>query len=123
MAPDQIPNYLQVLRRKSGFSQRELALVLGIVTESQLSRHERSVSAPGLLALLAYETLFRKPVSEIFPGIHRTVSTGIEDRLVHLEQLLQGSSVRGHKAAAIARKLEFMWERRNVEPSHASETL
>jgi transcriptional regulator with XRE-family HTH domain len=122
MASDQIANYLQVLRRKSGFSQNELALVLGIVTESQLSRHERSVNAPGLLAALAYEALFHKPVSEIFPGFYRAVSAGIEERLVSLEQLLGESSTRGHKAAAIARKLEFMWERRNVEPSHAIET-
>jgi len=123
MASDQIANYLQVLRRKSGFSQNELALVLGIVTESQLSRHERSVGAPGLLAALAYEALFHKPVSEIFPGFYRTVSAGIEERLDRLEQLLQESSVRGHKAAVIARKLEFMWERRNIEPPHATEIL
>jgi DNA-binding XRE family transcriptional regulator len=122
MASNQIANYLQVLRRKSGFSQNELALILGIVTESQLSRHERSASAPGLLAALAYEALFHKPVSEIFPGFYCTVSAGIEERLVRLETLLQESSIRGRKAAAIARKLEFMWERRNVEPSHAIET-
>jgi len=122
MASDQIANYLQVLRRKSGFSQSDLTLVLGIVTESQLSRHERSVSTPDLHTALAYEALFHKPVAAIFPGLYRKVSAGIEDRLVRLERLLQESSVRGHKAAVIARKLEFMGERRNFEPSHAIET-
>jgi len=57
MTSDQIANYLQVLRRKSGFSQSDLAILLGIVTESQVSRHERSATVPGLLAALAYVPL------------------------------------------------------------------
>lgn len=122
MTSDQIANYLQVLRRKSGFSQGDLAILLGIVTESQVSRHERSESIPGLLAALAYEALFGKPISEMFPGLYRTVATGIEERLLHLEKLLQDSSVKGREAEPIARKLEFVCERRNAKPSNATET-
>lgn len=122
MTSDQIANHLQILRRKSGFSQDELAVLLGIVTESQVSRHERSESVPGLLAALGYEAFFNKPISEIFPGFYRTVSVGIEERLLHLERLLQDSSIKGREAEPIARKLEFMSERRNTRPSNACET-
>ena len=122
MTSDQIANYLQILRRKSGFSQSELALVLGILSESQLSRHERSACVPGLLAALGYEALFHKSISEIFPVFYRTVSVGIEERLVRLERLLQESSTKGRKAAPIAQKLEFMSERRILEPPHAIDT-
>jgi len=122
MTSDQIANYLQVLRRKSGFSQSDLALVLGIVTESQVSRHEQSVTIPGLIAALGYEAFFRRPISEIFPGLYYTVSAGIEERLLQLERLLQDSSIKGREAEPIARKLEFMSERRNAKPSNAAET-
>ena len=122
MTSEQIDSYLQVLRRKSGFSQSDLALVLGIVTESQVSRHEQSVSIPGLLAALGYEAFFHRPISEIFPGFYRTVAVGIEERLLHLERLLQDSSIKGREAEPIARKLEFMSERQNTRPCNANET-
>jgi len=122
MTSDQIANYLQVLRRKSGFSQGELAILLGVVTESQVSRHEQSISIPGLIAALGYEAFFHKPISEIFPGLYCTVSAGIEERLLQLEKLLQDSSIKGREAEPIARKLEFISERRNTKSSHATET-
>lgn len=119
MASDQIANYLHILRRKSGLSQSDLELVLEIVSESQVSRHERSASIPGLLAALSYEVLFQRPVSEIFPGLRSTLSAGIEGRLLRLERLLHESNSKGRRAEAIARKLEFMCGRRNLEPLNA----
>lgn len=119
MASDQIANYLQVLRRKSGLSQSDLKLVLEVVSETQVSRHERSATIPGLLAALGYEVLFQRPVSEIFPGLCKTLSAGIEERLLRLEGLLNESTCKGRRAESIARKLEFMWERKNPEPPDA----
>ena len=81
MASDQIANYLLALRKRSGFSQGELARTLGIVSEYQVSRHERSLSTPSLLGALGYAAMFRRSVTEIFPGFNRTISTGIEERL------------------------------------------
>jgi transcriptional regulator with XRE-family HTH domain len=119
MTSDRVVNYLQVLRRKSGFSQSELALTLGGVSESQISRYERSASMPALIAALGYEALFHQSISEIFPGLYHTVSSGVEERLLRLERLLEESSIKGRRAGPNARKLEFMWERRNHELSNA----
>ena len=115
MTLEQIASYLRTHRKKSGLSQRELASILGFLTEIQVSRHERSVTIPGLMIALGYEAIFRAPISEIFPGLFRAVEASIEDRLAILENELQQSTSKGRKAASIARKLEWLWERRNPE--------
>jgi len=115
MTLDQIASYLRTHRKKSGLSQRELASILGFLSEIQVSRHERSVTIPGLLIALGYEAIFRAPIAEIFPGLYRAVETSIEERLATMENELQQSNVKGRKAASVARKLEWFWERRNSE--------
>jgi transcriptional regulator with XRE-family HTH domain len=115
MTLEQVASYLRSHRRKSGLSQRELAGILGYLTEVQISRHERSVAIPGLMIVLGYEAIFRVPVSEMFPGLYRTIEAGIEERLAILENELQRSTAKGRQAQSIARKLEWLWERRNPE--------
>jgi transcriptional regulator with XRE-family HTH domain len=113
MTFEQIANYLRSRRRKSGLSQRELAQILGYITADPVSQHERSVKIPALLIALSYEVVYRMPISELFPGIYRTVEARIEEQLADLEEELQQSSAKGRQAAFIARKLEWLWERRN----------
>jgi transcriptional regulator with XRE-family HTH domain len=76
-----IASYLRSHRRKSGFSLDELAQILGSVSAAQISRHERSLSVPGLLVTLGYEAFFEVPISEPFPGLYGTINAGIEERL------------------------------------------
>lgn len=113
MTLEQIANYLRTHRKKSGLSQRELASILGFLTEIQVSRHERSITIPGLLIALAYEVVFCVPIAEMFPGLHGTVETNIEERLAELEAGLHQSTAKGRKAASVARKIEFLSERKN----------
>jgi hypothetical protein len=56
------------------------------------------------------------PVSELFPGLYRSVETVVEERLAILEEDLQQSTAKGRMATPIARKLEFSWERKNQTP-------
>jgi len=115
MALEQIANYLRSHRRKSGLSQRELAEIVGYVTGFQVSNHERSVAIPALLIAVGYEVTFRVSIAELFPGLYGTVEAKIEDYLAQLEEELQQSTAKGRRAASIARKLEWLWERRNSE--------
>jgi transcriptional regulator with XRE-family HTH domain len=115
MVFEQIGNYLRSHRRKSGLSQRELAHIVGFLSGIPVSRQERSVTIPTLLIALGYEAVFRVPVSELFPGLYRTVEASIEEQLESMENELQQSSTKGRQAAFIARKLEWLWERRNKE--------
>ncbi len=115
MTIEQIANYLRSHRRKSGLSQRELAHIVGYITQAPVSEHERSVAIPALLIALSYEIVFRVPISELFPALYRTVETNVEEQLTSIEMELQESSAKGRRAAYVARKLEWLWERRNPD--------
>ena len=116
MTPETIACRLRTLRQRSGFTQAELSEILGFLTEIPVSRHERSVTVPSLLTALGYEIVFRRPASELFPGLYQTVEAGIEARLEALEKELHESTAKGRTAAEIARKLEFLCERKEMEP-------
>lgn len=115
MKSSSVGTYLRFLRRKSGLSQRELARILGNVTASQISRHERSVTPPSLLNAFGYQTVFQQPASEIFPGLYHTVEAGAEERLESFERELGNSTANGRSAAPVARLMEWLWERKNSE--------
>lgn len=106
-------NYLRTYRRKSGFSQSDMARVLGYDNYGSVSRHERFAAVPSLLMALSYQVLFREPVSEIFAGLNESVEFDLETRLAEFETYLGEQSARGPQAAAIARKLEWLSERRS----------
>ena len=108
---------LRTLRQRSGLTQAELSKILGFLTEIAVSRHERSDTVPHLLTALGYEIIFRRPISELFPGLYQTVEVGIEARLAALEKELHQSTAKGRAAAEIARKLEFLCERKEIEPN------
>lgn len=105
-------NYLRAHRKKSGLSQRELALLLGYRDQGQVSRHERSQTAPPLLAALAYEVIFRVRVSTLFLSAHMDVKEATERRLAELEGNLRQRSAKDRDAKAVAHKLVWLKERR-----------
>ena len=90
-----------------------MAEVLGYVTRDAISRHERQELVPSLLVALSYEVFYRIPVSEIFAGLTKTVEFKIEAELAELEAYLGAQSAAGPRAAAIARRLEWLGERRS----------
>lgn len=110
-----VGTYLRFLRRKSGMRQKDLARLLGGVTEDQISRHERSISTPSLQTAFAYEVIFRRPVSEIFPGLFYAVQSDVEKCLSEFETVLENSDAKGAAANAVARRLEWLWSRQNSE--------
>jgi hypothetical protein len=62
---------------------------------------------------LSYEAVFRVPVAQIFPGFYQTIEQAIEERLAALEIEFQAKSAQDRDAKATARKLEWLWARRN----------
>jgi len=108
-----LANYLRTYRRRSGLSQRELGLLLGYNDRGQVSRHEQFTSSPPLMIALAYEVIYRVPVSTLFLGTHDVVKTTIEKRLADMEEDLQGRSATDSDATSIARRLEWLMQRRD----------
>ena len=118
MTSDLTASHLRTLRITSGLSKKELAHILGFLSETTISRHERSHTVPDLLTAIGYEVIFRVPISEQFPGLYRSVEERIEKLLAKIEDELQQSTDKGRGAALIARKLEFFWERKNPQTNN-----
>jgi hypothetical protein len=66
------------------------------------------------MIVLAYEAIYRAPVSTLFLGMHDAVKTTIEKRLAAIEEDLQGRSAKDSDAVSIARRLEWLMERRSL---------
>jgi transcriptional regulator with XRE-family HTH domain len=115
MKTQSVGTYLKFIRRKSGITQRVLARIVGTASASQISRYERSISLPSLQIAFAYEVIFRRPASEIFPGLFYAVESGVEQCIAELETALGNSNARGPAAKAVARQLEWLWMRQNPE--------
>lgn len=63
-------NCLRVERKRSGFSQEELAHLLGFTVASAVSRFERGEREADLRTAFAYAVVFDRPVKELFPAVH-----------------------------------------------------
>jgi len=110
-----LSNYLHSHRKRSGLSQGQLGALLGYPDEGSVSRHERLRSIPPFQVALAYEAVFRVPVSDLFPGTYESVRQTVDGRIEGLRRSLQESSAKGRQAARTARILEWMWERENQD--------
>lgn len=66
---------------------------------------------------MGYEIIFRVPISLQFPGLYRSIEPVIEERIRLLKEGLQEQPGKGPNSARDARKLEFLWERENVDLS------
>jgi transcriptional regulator with XRE-family HTH domain len=55
-------------RRRSGLSQEDVSLLLGLVSAASVSRHERSRKVPCLKTALAYELICGVTVRALFLG-------------------------------------------------------
>jgi transcriptional regulator with XRE-family HTH domain len=117
MKHTRLATYLRSHRKRSGLSQNELAALLGYPGAGEVSRHERSNCVPPFLSALGYEAVFKVSASQIFPGMYESIVAAVETRLKELETKLLDSKAPGRRRARIARKLEWMWERNNLEQS------
>jgi DNA-binding XRE family transcriptional regulator len=85
MKSQSVGTYLRFLRKKSGLSQRDLADIIGTISASEVSRHERSQMLPNILTAFGYQIVFGKTISDIFPGAFYTVRVVVKDRLRNFE--------------------------------------
>lgn len=117
-AQRRLANDIRIHRRKTGLTQRDLGDALGYLTEGPVARHEDGRRVPSLRIAIGYELIFHVPVSVIFTGIREEMSGIVEPGLTRLEERLGQHSAMDRNAMAIARKLTWLYERRNpnIEP-------
>src|ERR1051326_7017094 len=108
-----VPNRLQMHRKDGGFTQRELAYLVGYDHAAPVLRHESSRIAPPLEVAFGYEIIFRVPIARLFVGLRDQVQRDVEVRLAEMESALGELSVKDRNAGAPARKLSWLAPRRN----------
>ncbi len=84
-----LQQYLKAHRKKAGFSQNNVAFLLGKKSGSHVSRFEQSKTIPDLCTSLSYQILFNAPLEELFAGLYNQVETNVFNRaaslITHLE--------------------------------------
>jgi transcriptional regulator with XRE-family HTH domain len=63
-------NNLVLYRRKMGFSQKQVARLLGHRDTSMVSHYEHGRALPPITVALGLEIIYRVPVAFLFPGMY-----------------------------------------------------
>jgi transcriptional regulator with XRE-family HTH domain len=97
---------LRKLRKTAGLSQRELAYLIGLRSQSQLSEIEAGLKRPSITVALASALVLDVPVGEIFPGLLANAQENALERARRLHPQIGAASraqVRSYVAAIIGR--------------------
>jgi DNA-binding XRE family transcriptional regulator len=120
MARHIIVPYLRALRRRSAFSQEEMAFLLGAFTGTRVSRHETGACAPPLAVALAYEVIFDVAIAAIYEDDQLRIAGFVLKRARTLHESLahrMKDPRRQEKRAALQRII-----RRCLSNQHEKET-
>lgn len=84
----QLSSYLKTHRKRSGFTQRELAQLFGNMSDAKVSRCERLQRKPCLETAFACQVIFDVSPHELFPGMYAPVEQAVVERAHLLVQTL-----------------------------------
>jgi transcriptional regulator with XRE-family HTH domain len=104
MPTPKLNNYLGTFRKMRGFSQREIAFLLGCHNSAKVSRYEHDRRVPSLETIFAYEAILGTSARELFAGIQERAVR----HALHRVRLLQRRLERQSRNPILARKVEFL---------------
>jgi transcriptional regulator with XRE-family HTH domain len=78
--PRKLLHYLRNERRRLGFTQADIGVLLGVPWKTRVSRYEREATLPPLDAGLAYQEIYGKPVGNIFSGVSAKIHADVRAR-------------------------------------------
>jgi DNA-binding XRE family transcriptional regulator len=96
-------SYLRPFRRRWGFTQGELAFLLGFKTGKAVSRIEALKQTPTLTAALSCAVIFNTAPVKLFPGLLSDTEQSVLARARELYDELQGKPSKGNRI-----KLDFL---------------
>ena len=103
MAKKRLLSYLRTERKRSGLTQSELALLVGVKSGAQLSRFERLKRLPPTEALIALMIIFKKSPKELIPGVYDRLL-----KLIHLRADVLHEELQGNKRQITKQKLDTL---------------
>jgi transcriptional regulator with XRE-family HTH domain len=95
--------YLRPQRRRWGFTQKELAFIIGAKSRTIVSRLEHGNRRPSLAAAFALHIVFGTDAADLFPALFAEVEHGVLARAYDLYEQLQGD-----RSKATRMKLDFL---------------
>jgi transcriptional regulator with XRE-family HTH domain len=98
-----LKTYLRPKRRRWGFTQRELAFLIGAKSSTVVSRIEAAKRAPSLAAVVACAIIFEAAPLDLFPGVTAEIQKSVYERVTILYEELQGNSSKTNRM-----KLDFL---------------
>jgi transcriptional regulator with XRE-family HTH domain len=104
MSHRKLKNYLRTYRRRAGFSQKEVAFLLGAASKGKVSRYEHYIRQPRLQTVFVYELILGATARELFAGIFQEIERTTINRAVLLASKLK----QAHPKRMTARKLELL---------------
>ena|ERR1017187_7391441 len=99
-----LPNHLRANRKRVAISQDEVAFLLGNQNGAQVCRYEQFDRVPSLETALAFEAVFKRSVSELFPGLYQKIEQEVSARAKALVE----KTGRGKANQRAARKREVL---------------
>jgi len=110
-------HYLRTHRRRSGFSQDEIARLLGSASGTRVSRYERFARNPCLDTVFAYEIIFKKPIRQLFAGRYEAVRLDVRTRALQLSEALSKRAA-DHRTARKLSLLREIVESKPLQPGN-----
>jgi transcriptional regulator with XRE-family HTH domain len=104
MPTRKLRNYLRTYRRRSGFSQTEVAFLLGCRSGSKVSRYEHFARQPDFLTVCACAVIFHASGRDMFSGTFQQVERETRERA----QLLLRKLEQAKPSALTSQKLKAL---------------
>ena len=101
-----LTNYIRTYRRRSGLSQGEVALLLGLKNDTTVSRYEAGEFLPSLEGALTLSLLFDVLLSDLFGGEVKEAGKALRERMGDLIASMPDPEV----SPASRRKIAFLAE-------------
>lgn len=76
----QSPNHLVSNRKRLALSQADVAYLIGAESGEKVCRHEAFIRVPTLETALAYEAIYKRSVSDLFPGLYQKIEREVAAR-------------------------------------------
>jgi transcriptional regulator with XRE-family HTH domain len=74
-------NYLQMHRKRSYLTQKDIAFLLNLDDHTNLSRYEKGLRSPNIETLLTYHILFDISIESFFPRQKQSVYVQVVERM------------------------------------------
>lgn len=76
-----IPNNLKEYRLRCGYTQKEVATILGFMSEDRICLWEQGKNIPNLINLLKLSSLYRTTPMRLYPILMAEVDDEVEGRI------------------------------------------